>query len=555
MTSRLLDILWLQSWQIAVLFGLVGVACLFLRRASAHWRYLLWLVVLVKCLVPPVMPIALPGVAKTLEHILSKGNAAFQDARSAAAATEISAAPSQSSVSAQAFSSVNSLSRPSTWERFDWRLWLVAAWVAGGLSYLMVALIKAWRIQLGLKQARTWPDMDLECEFLDMAKLVGIAHRPKLCLIRGLGQPFVWGIFRGSIYLPEAFGRQGTSRERMLIMGHELAHVQRWDALINFVQVMVQAVFFFHPLVWWLNKLIRHEREKCCDETAVASLHVDCREYGSAIVDRLAAYYEPACPSSALAISGHAKDLEDRVKSLLQPGRSFHRQPTVPTMIAVFLIAITVAPVYLVVTAQPAKASAAVESPAHSVTMVDLGAYANASLTESWLPNVADNDLSELKTGRSLLAGVPFKIGGVVQLSGQGTARGGRAFPAAIHDIKLDRSFSKLHLLHACSGKEEAGTLVSKIVVHYEDGQQQEMPIYYGQRVRDWWFWDFDPVSDPDTTMAWTGNNLNVRSQNGALRLYRTTWINPRPEARVVSLDYVSGQSKSAPFLVALTVE
>jgi len=35
---------------------------------------------------------------------------------------------------------------------------------------------------------------------------------------------------------------------------------------------LVQAVFFFHPLVWWLNKIIRHEREKCCDEMAVAML-------------------------------------------------------------------------------------------------------------------------------------------------------------------------------------------------------------------------------------------------------------------------------------------
>jgi hypothetical protein len=81
------------------------------------------------------------------------------------------------------------------------------------------------------------------------------------------------------------------------------------------------------------------------------------------------------------------------------------------------------------------------------------------------------------------------------------------------------------------------------------------VPINYGERVRDWWFWDFDPVSDLDTTMAWTGNNLNVRAQNGSLRLYRTTWINPRPQVRVVGVDYVSGQSKSAPFLVAMTVE
>jgi beta-lactamase regulating signal transducer with metallopeptidase domain len=555
MTSRVLDVLWLQSWQVAVLFGLVGAACLLLRRASAHWRYLLWLVVLGKCLVPPFMPITLPGLAKGMDQILSKRNAAIQDARVAAAATDGLPRSSEPKAVEKALSTASLAPRSSILERFNWRLWLVSAWAAGGLGYLMVALVKAWRIQVGLARARTWPDMELECEFLQMAASVGIKNRPKLCLIRGLGQPFVWGVLRGSIYLPDAFGRQGSSRERMLVMGHELAHVLRWDALVNFVQVTVQAVFFFHPLVWWLNKIIRHEREKCCDEMAVASLQVDSREYGSAIVDRLATYYEPACPPSSLAISGHAKDLEDRVKSLLQPGRAFHRRPTMPALITVCLMAVAVAPVYLVVSAEPAKASASSESPGHSVTLIDLSAYVNASLNESWLPNVTDNDLSELKAGRCVLAGVPFDINGVVQLSGQGMAHGSRAFPDAMNDIKLGRSFSTLHLLHACAGKEETGTLVSKIVVHYQDGQQLELPINYGQSVRDWWFWDFEPVSDPNTTMAWTGNNLNVRAQNGALRLYRTTWSNPRPQERVVSLDYVSGHSKSAPFMVALTVE
>jgi beta-lactamase regulating signal transducer with metallopeptidase domain len=536
MTSRLLEVLWVQSCQVAVLFALVGLACLLLRRASAHWRYLLWLVVLVKCLVPPVMPVALPGLTKSMVRIFSTRNAAVRAAQSATIGK------------AAVLASPPAIARQPFWERWNGRLWLTLAWTAGGLGYLTVALVKAWRIQVGLKRARTWPDMELECEFLDMAKTVGIQHRPKLCLIRGLGQPFVWGIFRGSIYLPEDFGRQGTSRERMLVMSHELAHVLRWDALVNFTQVLVQAVFVFHPLVWWLNKIIRHEREKCCDEMAVASLRVDGREYGSAIVDRLADYYEPACPASSLAISGHAKDLEDRIKSLVRPGRIFYRRPTVLVMLTAFFIAALVAPAHLVVRAEPVKDPAA----AQPATLIDLSSYANVLLQESWLPNALDNDLSQLSLGRHDLAGVPFEINGVVQLSGQGL---GRAFPDAVRGIKLGRSFHKLHLLHACAGKEEAGTEVASIVVHYQDGSVQATPIRYGERVRDWCFWEFEPVSDPNTAMAWTGDNLSVRAQNGSLRLYRTTWINPRPQAPVAGVDYVSSQSKSAPFMVALTVE
>ncbi len=443
-------------------------------------------------------------------------------------------------------------------ERFRWQKWLLAAWIAGSLGYFLTAILKAWRVEAGLRRARTEPDMELECEFLDMAKSMGIQHRPKLRLIKGIGQPFVWGVFRGSIYLPEGFGRQGSSRERSLVMGHELAHVRRWDALINLIQVVVQAMFFFHPLVWWLNKIIRHEREKCCDEMAVASLQVDSREYGSAIVDRLAAYYEPACPASALAISGHAKDLEDRIKSLLQPGRAFRQRPTVAAVLIALLVTAVVAPARLEVkaaAAKPVSAAPAPAVPAPRFTTIDLRPWSDGNLKDSWLPNISDNDLASFPSGTHEVAGIPFEVGGVVQLSGNGQSPAASGFPEAVANIPIGKAFSKLHLLHACAGKDEAGVKVSAIVLHYADGQRRELPVNYGESVRDWWFWEFAPVSDPNTVMAWTGNNLNIRSQNGALRLYRTTWANPLPKTPVVSVDYVSGQSKAAPFMLGLTVE
>lgn len=49
-----------QSWQISIVVGLVLVACWILRNASAHWRYLLWLVVIAKCLIPPIVTVQLP---------------------------------------------------------------------------------------------------------------------------------------------------------------------------------------------------------------------------------------------------------------------------------------------------------------------------------------------------------------------------------------------------------------------------------------------------------------------------------------------------------------
>src|SRR4029079_13563500 len=99
------------------------------------------------------------------------------------------------------------------------------------------------------------------------------------------------------------------------------------------------------------------------------------------------------------------------------------------------------------------------------------------------------------------------------------------------------------------------GNPVASLILHYADGRQEEVRINYGERVRDWWFWDFEAVRDPNTAMAWTGNNPGVRARGGSLRIYRTTWINPRPGIVVTGVDYVSARSQSAPFMLAMTVE
>jgi len=62
------DYLWSQSWQLAPVFVLMSLLCLALRRASAHWRYLLWSVVLLKCIVPAVVLVPMPVLDRVVEQ-------------------------------------------------------------------------------------------------------------------------------------------------------------------------------------------------------------------------------------------------------------------------------------------------------------------------------------------------------------------------------------------------------------------------------------------------------------------------------------------------------
>ena len=96
------------------------------------------------------------------------------------------------------------------------------------------------------------------------ASSIGICDR--------LAVPVLMGIVRPLILLPPA-ALSGWSVEQLeMVLLHELAHLRRWDNLVNLVQRVVESLLFFHPVVWWLSGWVRLERELCCDRLVVERL-------------------------------------------------------------------------------------------------------------------------------------------------------------------------------------------------------------------------------------------------------------------------------------------
>ena len=472
--TRLVEYLWQQSWQIVLVCVVVGLMGVVLRRASAHERYWLWVVGLISLCVPPLNLVQLRELPEPTRQVLS--GAALTDRVPRAMA----ALPVERGMTGEQ-SLVTGGSRLETvGRRLPWGL--AGIWSAGMVIYLGIALGKAARIQGWLVRHRVEPDLELECEFVEMVRAIGIRARPRLGLIRGLSQPFVWGVWRGGIYLPDGFGRQGDARQRKMIMAHELAHVLRGDAFVNFGQVLLQALFWFHPLVWWLNRRIREEREKCCDETAIAALRADSRDYGAAIIDRLANWHEPAAPSSSLAIAGGAREIEDRLASILVPGRRFRCRPTPAGVALVVLVGA------VLLAGRPGVATPVVsvnaDRSSSGQVLVDLAPHFNERLEESWLPGAAGNDLAMLEPGRRLLGGLEFELRGLVQLAGREPGFAG--YPGSTDGIRIEREAAKIHLLHGVSGRASDGTMVGQLVLDYADGTRATLAVSYGVQVRDW---------------------------------------------------------------------
>jgi len=345
--TQITNYLLTQSWQIAVLVVLIAAVNLALKNRSAHVRYLLWLIVLAKCLVPPLVtiPLAILPQDKMPEPtLISSGempavNVEMKDT----VTSETLALPSLAVTS------------PTIMERLarvTVRQWLGFGWIVGVAAFLLFALVKALRTNFWLWRQQKLPSAELQTGIENLFSGFGIKTYPKVCLVEGIGQPFVWGLLRGSIYLPADFVKVNSAEHRRGVLGHELSHVIRFDAAVNILQIIAQAIFWFHPFVWWANKKIRSEREKCCDEMAIARLGAKAKDYSSAIVQTLISEHESTRPVPSLAVAGPVKNIEERIKTMLRPGKKFYKHPSLVAATVVLFLALLTVPTAIVLSAR-----------------------------------------------------------------------------------------------------------------------------------------------------------------------------------------------------------
>ena len=94
--------------------------------------------------------------------------------------------------------------------------------------------------------------------------------------------PIVLGHFRSLILMPVGLLTGLPAGQIEAILLHELAHIRRCDYLVNAVQRFVEGLFFYHPAVWWISRVIRTERENCCDDVVV-EMTGNAHEYAVAL--------------------------------------------------------------------------------------------------------------------------------------------------------------------------------------------------------------------------------------------------------------------------------
>ncbi len=191
--------------------------------------------------------------------------------------------------------------------------WLAPFWAAGVLLFHLRAMA-GWTAARRLRTTGVCAPESEWAHRLDQLRGRMRASRPVVLLESSLAKtPLVIGHIRPVILMPVGLLAGLPLAQVEAILLHELAHVRRRDYLVNLLQTWVEGLFFYHPAAWWISRVIRAEREHCCDDLA-ASVQGDRFVYASAL-----AAVEQSRWSAEPAVAATGGNLVKRIRRLLHP--------------------------------------------------------------------------------------------------------------------------------------------------------------------------------------------------------------------------------------------
>lgn len=339
-----LSLIWTQLIQVSVLIAVVWLLAKLFARQRPHLAHVLWLLVLVKCLTPPVMSspagvmshLKIPQPdwltieqAEEVEEVVSEpepidlapdfpreplpdfqvSDANFEiDDLSRGFVVDQSELPpeffleeplevevAETPVALEVEEPPIEVKAEPPVSSILWKIWFASAG--------FVLLVTLGRVSITLRRVyrnRVETPEDLNALVLELSRQLRLRRKVRILVTAAKVGPAVVGFFRPLLILPEVVTNGRSAHELEPIIAHELLHVKRGDLGIGWLQVLVQSLWWFHPLVWLVNRFLSREAERCCDEAVVAELDCPPATYARCLLNVLEQKRNltpiPACP-------------------------------------------------------------------------------------------------------------------------------------------------------------------------------------------------------------------------------------------------------------------
>jgi bla regulator protein blaR1 len=264
-------------WQSTLFAFVAWMLTRLLRRHGAHVRYAVWLAASLKFLVPFSL---LASLGRQVQPYVDPSGVGMPMVHAAGDITAFFAVPG-----------------PVTGNGLLLRL-AATLWFVGFLALAVRWLVRWRRVRAVVRRA------------VPMAIAMPVPVRSAASLL----EPGVVGVVRPVLLLPDGICHRLSAAQLEAILKHELCHVRRHDNLTATLHMLVEAVFWFHPIVWVIGARLVAERERACDEEVVRS-GSDPRAYAEGILDVCRGYVasDLACVAG---VSG--ADLKTRLEAIMK---------------------------------------------------------------------------------------------------------------------------------------------------------------------------------------------------------------------------------------------
>ncbi|MGH8295305.1 MAG: M56 family metallopeptidase [Steroidobacteraceae bacterium] len=323
-------------WQSTLFACAAGLLALVLRRHCARARYWAWFAASIKFLVPFSLLVSaggwlapraeLPVLDPPVTYAVSSLSNPFTAAISPIAPARMGSVPS-----------------------LHITAWLLGVWLAGTIVIAAVWTARWFRLLAVVRAART----------------VDMADAPVPVKVTSARiEPGLVGILRPVLLLPDGLSAHLSPQEIRSLIAHEACHLRRRDNLTAAIHMLVEAVFWFYPLTWWLGTRLLAERERACDESVLASGH-DPGVYAEGIL-KVCRFCLQAPLACTAGVSG--ADLKKRVEVIMSSSVARRMSAVTRFSIALAGLASLAAPVLYGLASAPAVAApAAVQTSTPSV--------------------------------------------------------------------------------------------------------------------------------------------------------------------------------------------
>ncbi len=201
------------------------------------------------------------------------------------------------------------------WDRFSGvvPVFIAALWITG-TSIVLLKWCLQWFQVSRMKTTATPLGGGVEVDFLySLTATMGTKPLP-IFLIKGHHEPGIFGVFQSILLWPETLSNQLDAPQLKTVLAHEVWHVRRRDNLTAAVQMFIEAIFWFHPMVWWFGSRQMHERELACDE-GVLGLGGDPAAYAEGIL-KACRFYIKSPLACAAGVSG--SDLNKKIERIMK---------------------------------------------------------------------------------------------------------------------------------------------------------------------------------------------------------------------------------------------